>query len=101
VRYFTFDARPRVQCSTLRPRMPRRKVLSAGWPLRSMDRSMRIFILLAVAIALVAIGYVSSRSFWPSNTVAFATVKTLSPHEIHLNYKGMKDLPVHDSTNAF
>jgi|HubBroStandDraft_1064217.scaffolds.fasta_scaffold237032_1 hypothetical protein len=61
---------------------------------------MRIFILLAVAIVLVAIGYVSSRTFWPSNTVALARVKTLSPHEIHLNYKGMKDLPVHDSTNA-
>jgi hypothetical protein len=60
---------------------------------------MRAFIL--VAIAVVAIGYVSSRFFWPSNTVAFATVKTLSPHEIHLNYKGMKDLPVHDSKNAF
>jgi hypothetical protein len=29
-----------------------------------------------------------------------AAATTLSPHEIHLNYKGMKDLPVHDSTNA-
>ncbi len=62
---------------------------------------MRIFILLVVAVALVAIGYVTSWTFWPSNTVAFATVQTLSPHEIHLNYKGMKDLPVHDSRNAF
>jgi hypothetical protein len=66
-----------------------------------MDGPMRTFILLAVAIVLVAIGYVSSRIFWPSNTVVFATIKTMSPHEIHLNYKGMNDLPVHDSSNAF
>jgi hypothetical protein len=66
-----------------------------------MDGSMRTFMLLVVAIALVAIGYVSSRTFWSVNTVTLATNKTLSPHEIHLNYKGVKDLPVHDSRNAF
>jgi hypothetical protein len=33
-------------------------------------------------------------------TAAAPAVTTLSPHEIHLNYKAMKELPVHDSTNA-
>jgi hypothetical protein len=26
---------------------------------------------------------------------------TMSPHEIHLNYKRMKELPVHDVKDAF
>jgi hypothetical protein len=29
------------------------------------------------------------------------TSKTLSPHEIHLNYKGMKELPVHEIKEPF
>jgi hypothetical protein len=34
------------------------------------------------------------------STAAAPAATTLSPHEIHLNYKAMKELPVHDSTNA-
>jgi hypothetical protein len=63
--------------------------------------SMRIFILPAVAVVLMAIGYAPSGALLsPSKTMALATVKTLSPHEIHLNYRRMKGLPVHGSTNA-
>jgi hypothetical protein len=78
--------------------MPQRTMLE---PLTT-DGSMRMFILLAVAIVLVAIGLASSFSF--PHTAALVSVKTpntLSPHDIHLNYKAMKDLPVHASTNAF
>ena len=35
------------------------------------------------------------------NTAAFATSNTLSPHEIHLNYKSMKELPVHEVKEPF
>jgi hypothetical protein len=31
-----------------------------------------------------------------------ATSNTLSPHDIHLNHKAIKELPIHDSgSNAF
>jgi hypothetical protein len=67
---------------------------------------MRMLIVFAVAIVIVAIGYAVKSAMYPSSTAAslLAVVtpaaNTLSPHEIHLTYKGMKDLPVHDSTNA-
>jgi hypothetical protein len=64
---------------------------------------MRVFI--AFVVVAVALGYVFKSTTSPSSTIASllttaAPASTLSPHEIHLNYKGMKDLPVHDSTNA-
>jgi predicted Na+-dependent transporter len=65
---------------------------------------MRVFI--AFVIVAVALGYVAKSAKLPTSTVAgLLTVAapaatTMSPHEIHLNYKGMKELPVHDSTNA-
>jgi hypothetical protein len=36
-----------------------------------------------------------------SITNAMAASKTLSPHEIHLNYKNMKELPVHEVKEPF
>jgi hypothetical protein len=71
-----------------------------------MDGQMRRLTVFAVAIAVVLIGYAVKTTMFPSSTVAslltIATpaATTLSPHEIHLNYRGMKELPVHDSTNA-
>jgi hypothetical protein len=65
---------------------------------------MRVFI--AFVIVAVAFGYVAKSNTFPSTsmasllTTAAPGATTLSPHEIHLNYKAMKDLPVHDSTNA-
>jgi hypothetical protein len=55
---------------------------------------------------IVVIGYTVKTAMFPSSTAAglltaaAPAATTLSPHEIHLNYKAMKDLPVHDSTNA-
>jgi hypothetical protein len=68
-----------------------------------MEASMRVFI--AFVIAAVALGYVAKSTAFSSSTMASlltvaAPAATMSPHEIHLNYKAMKDLPVHDSTNA-
>jgi hypothetical protein len=34
-------------------------------------------------------------------TKAMAASNTLSPHEIHLNYKSMKELPVHEVKEPF
>jgi hypothetical protein len=65
---------------------------------------MRVFI--AFVIAAVALGYVAKSTILPTSTVAnllrvgAPVATTMSPHEIHLNYKAMKELPVHDSTNA-
>ena len=66
---------------------------------------MRKFVALAITILVVLVGYAVKTTVFPSSTAAnLLTVATpgatLAPHEIHLNYKGMKDLPVHDSTNA-
>jgi hypothetical protein len=68
-----------------------------------MEASMRVFI--AFVIAAVALGYVAKSTALSSSSMASlltvaAPAATMSPHEIHLNYKAMKDLPVHDSTNA-
>jgi hypothetical protein len=63
---------------------------------------MRVFI--AFVVVAVALGYLAKSGTSPSLasllTAAAPAATTLSPHEIHLNYKAMKDLPVHDSTNA-
>jgi hypothetical protein len=63
-------------------------------------------VFIAFVIAAVVLGYVAKSATRPTPTVAsLLTVDapaatTMSPHEIHLNYKAMKELPVHDSTNA-
>jgi hypothetical protein len=65
---------------------------------------MRTLTLLAVAIAIVAIGFTAKNFFVTGSAIkpaALAASITLAPHEIHLNYRGLKELPVHDSKNAF
>jgi|HubBroStandDraft_1064217.scaffolds.fasta_scaffold4424152_1 hypothetical protein len=65
---------------------------------------MRIFMMFAVAAFVVAIGYGAGRAYFArSHSVSSAAVvsSTLSPHDIHLNYKGMEKLPVHDVKDAF
>jgi hypothetical protein len=66
---------------------------------------MRLLIVIATTIVVIAIGYTIKTTMFQSaianlSTVATPAAATLSPHEIHLNYKRMKELPVHDSTNA-
>jgi hypothetical protein len=69
-----------------------------------MEGPMRPLIMIAATVLVIAIGYTVKTAIFPSATVyslaATTAPTTLSPHEIHLNYKGIKDLPVHDSTNA-
>jgi hypothetical protein len=70
-----------------------------------MEGQMRKFVVLATAILIVLIGYAIETTVFRSSTApglfsVAAPPATLSPLELHLNYKGMKDLPVHDSTNA-
>jgi hypothetical protein len=61
---------------------------------------MRMLIMLAVAVAIIAIGFGVKTIFTPVETTV-VTSKTLSPHEIHLNYKAMKELPVHEVKEPF
>ena len=64
---------------------------------------MRKLIALAVAVVIAAI------AVWMKSTLIsgrvesreVVTSKTLSPHEIHLNYKAMKELPVHEVKEPF
>jgi hypothetical protein len=65
-----------------------------------MSGAARIFILLAMVIVVVGAGF-ALKATSQTTTTTVATSSTLSPHEIHLNYKRMKELPVHASTNAF
>ncbi len=63
---------------------------------------MKIFVMLAIGAAMVGIVYGAIAAFGrPSNPNSTAAVNTLAPHEIHLNYKAMKTLPVHDVKDAF
>jgi hypothetical protein len=69
-----------------------------------MEIPMRIFVMIAIAVIVVAIGYEAGHAYFTrsngtANTVAGSN--TLSPHDIHLNYKAMKTLPVHDVKDAF
>jgi hypothetical protein len=64
---------------------------------------MRMYIVIAMAIVIAAIAFEARSSLFHGrvNTAAFATSNTLSPHEIHLNYKSMKELPVHEVKEPF
>jgi hypothetical protein len=65
---------------------------------------MRIFIMFAVAAIIVAIGYGAGHGFFarsPAVSSVAVVSNTRSPHEIHLNYKAMEKLPVHDVKDAF
>jgi hypothetical protein len=68
--------------------------------------SMKKLLVLAVTIAIATVVFGSA--FIPrsvdnagSITKAMTTSKTLSPHEIHLNYKNMKELPVREVKEPF
>jgi hypothetical protein len=62
---------------------------------------MRILIGLAVAAVIVAIAFGMKTVFIAAGPAALVASVTLSPHEIHLNYQNMKELPVHEGKNAF
>jgi hypothetical protein len=61
---------------------------------------MRKLLILAAALAVAIAGYGYLFSAQRNVGGPAIVASTLSPHEIHLNYKAIKDLPVHDSTNA-
>ncbi len=69
---------------------------------------MRMRFMLAVAVAIVAIAF-GAKTFFNGRSVdhtesitkTMETSKTLSPHEIHLNYKAMKELPVNEVKEPF
>jgi hypothetical protein len=68
---------------------------------------MRMRFMLALAAAIAVIGF-GAKTFFNGRstdraliTKAMATSSTLSPHEIHLNYKAMKELPVHEVKEPF
>jgi hypothetical protein len=61
---------------------------------------MRMLFILVAALAVTIAGYGYLFSAQPAVNGPEIVASTLSPHEIHISYKGMKDLPVHDSTNA-
>jgi hypothetical protein len=52
---------------------------------------------------IVAIGFGVKTVFIPGsvNNRTVVMPKTLSPHEIHLNFKAMKELPVHEVKEPF
>ena len=60
-------------------------------------RNLCVMVLVAAIVAVT--GYWVKTAF-TSTTVATATANTLSPHEIHLNYKGMESLPVPEIKDA-
>ena len=66
---------------------------------------MKKLILAAIAVVIVAVSFGAMAIFGrkPPAVAALAAPKTLSPYEIHqnYNYRAMKELPVHDSKNAF
>jgi hypothetical protein len=69
---------------------------------------MRMFILFAVAVVIVALGFGVQTAFLPGSPSAvgstakeITTANTMSPHEIHVNYQGMKELPVHVIKDPF
>jgi hypothetical protein len=63
---------------------------------------MRKLVMLAIIAGVALIGYgISTRFLTQPRPGATAALSTMSPHEIHLNYKRMKELPVHDVKDAF
>jgi hypothetical protein len=69
---------------------------------------MRMIVVFAIAAAVAIIGYGMKTVFRPGSSVDLAAisadiaaVKTLSPHDIHLNYQNMRELPVHEIKEPF
>jgi hypothetical protein len=56
--------------------------------------------LLAAVIVVVAIAFRMKTTFIAA-PVTMATSNTLSPHEMHLGYKGIKELPVLEVKDPF
>jgi hypothetical protein len=61
---------------------------------------MRISVLISAAVIVAAIGY-AIKIVKELPAVPASTSNTLSPYEIHLNYVGMKELPIRDVKEAF
>jgi hypothetical protein len=62
---------------------------------------MRMLIALAIAVVMVAVGF-EVRSIFASRAVdTTATSATLSPYQMHLDYKGMKEVPVNEVKEPF
>jgi hypothetical protein len=69
-----------------------------------MEIPMRIFVMMAITAIVVAIGYKAGHAYFTRSQGTPSTAarsSTLAPQEIHLNYKGMEKLPVHDVKDAF
>jgi hypothetical protein len=70
---------------------------------------MRMFIVVAIAVAVGAIGGFMIRPVMVPDSAAnhesiikpIAVSATLWPHEIHLNHPTIKELPVHDIKEPF
>jgi hypothetical protein len=68
---------------------------------------MRTLIVLAIAAVVLAIGFRVKNTFAPASgepgsvAKAMATSKPLWPHEIHVNYENMKELPVRETKEPF
>jgi hypothetical protein len=69
---------------------------------------MRTLIVLAIAAVVMVMGLEMKTMFIQGSsadsasiTKAMATSKPLWPHEIHLNYEGMKELPAHETKDPF
>jgi hypothetical protein len=69
---------------------------------------MRLFTMFAVAVTAFALGFGFKAVFTPGSSAVpesingtVATSNTLSPHEIHVNYRAMKELPVHEVKDPF
>ena len=67
-----------------------------------------MLVILTTAVVIVGISYAVGTAFIRLSSPAPApaasaaeAANTLSPHEIHLNYRRMKELPVHDVKDAF
>ena len=64
---------------------------------------MRMYIVVVIVVLVGAIGFMTRTAFVPATSDNRTSVNgpieasaTLWPHEMHMNYKGMKELPVHD-----
>jgi hypothetical protein len=67
---------------------------------------MRMLIMFAVALIILAVGYGIRNNFVQSSapdspTSTTASSSTLWPHEIHVSYKNMDELPVHEVKHPF
>ena len=69
---------------------------------------MRTLILLSIAAVVLAIGFRVKNTFIPGSSAdpgsvakAMATSKPLSPHEIHVNYENMNELPARETKEPF